>query len=170
MQNYPKLKGSMPRESGPKILVHRVLSSTPEDFVILSHAGVGVDFHYYAERSSECFAPDGQGDCDRCRRNWPLKWRAYLHCIMVQGMEYQEVFLELTANAFKSLEFQTSERKSLRGVPIKVCKTAGGKKGRYIVSVASVHQDKKIDIPEVDPIPTLRLLWEAPGRKGNRAG
>jgi len=164
MQEYPKIRGSMPRTSGPKVLVHRVLTTTPENFIILSKVGMGVDFHYYAQRSSECHAPNGEGNCDRCLKGWPLKWRCYLHCLKPEGMQAVQCFLELTATAFASLEFQTSERKTLRGVRITVCKTAGGKKGRYIVTVANEAQDLRTEIEEIDPMPTLRSLWEAPGK------
>lgn len=166
MQTYPKLRGSMPRTSGPKVLVHRVLSPTPEDFIIISRVGVGVDFHYYAQRSSECDAPGGEGHCEKCLKNWPLKWRAYLHCLKREGQNNVQCFLELTSTAFQSLEFQTEGRKSLRGVRIKVSKTAGGKKGRYIITVLAECQDAPIDMEEADPLPTLRALWAAPGKRG----
>jgi len=170
MQTYPKIRGSMPRESGPKVLVHRVLTPTPEDFIILSKIGMGVDFHWYANRSHECFAQNGEGTCDRCLKGWPLKWRCYLHCLKPEGLQSVQCFLELTKTAFSSLEFQTTERKSLRGVRIKVCKTAGGRKGRYIVQCQTEALDLKTTIEEIDPMPTLRALWEAPGRGGRGGG
>lgn len=163
MQDYPKLRGSVPRESGPKMLVHRVTSSTPEDYLILSRTALGIDIHWANNRSSECFAQNGVGDCERCMNNWPLKWKAYLHCMRLEGMQVEQCFLELTPTAYASLEFQTKDRKTLRGVRMKVCKTKGGSKGRYIISVLSVHQDKPLDIEEIDPLPTLRMLWESGG-------
>lgn len=167
MQTYPKIRGAMPIESGPKVLVHNVQSTTPEDFLILSRYGLGVNFHYANERSSECFATEVDPNCEKCLKNLPLKNRVYFHCLMLDGMSQVQCFLELTPTACASLEFQTQDRKHLRGVRLKVCKTKGGKKGRYIVQVASIHQDKELTIEEADPMPTLRLLWEAPGPRRN---
>jgi hypothetical protein len=145
-----KLKGNRPNNVGPKIMVVRVESTSPTTFVILSKFAWGVPFHWYGNRSHRC-TKETHESCENCVKMWPDKWRAYLHCDRISGATVEECIVEITNNALVNLETQTAGKENFRGCIIQLSKTAGGKKGRFIVQVLERSVPEQEMRAECDP-------------------
>lgn len=150
-----RIKGSAPPPSGPKTEIYRVTSETKQTFIILSRSCLGKDIHWYGNRSHECTLD--KGECDKCQRAWPRKWKGYLHCFHVQANA--KVFLEITPSAFSLLCNLAPPNEDFRGLTMNVSKTKGGRKGRYVIEVQIGRRDTAQLPEEEDPLPILRYLW-----------
>ena len=156
-----RMRGSLPRASGPALEVLRVVTTSPRRFTILSSSWWGKHFHLYANRSHDCAADNG-GECPRCKEGWPQKWRAYAH-VQPWGAEGiappKPAILELTKAAIDQVEGLLPEGITLRGVKLEVSKTRGGAKGRYLCNTLPGIVEEALLLPELDPEPILRILW-----------
>jgi hypothetical protein len=143
----------------PSVRKKEVIRHTSREwglFVVLSSSAWGVDTHWDGRRTEECFKPK-QKDCPGCKRGLPGRWKCYLH--VTNGSKTWDGFLELTAAAWAMLEAQIPNKTSLRGLMIRLKKSSGGPKGRYIVEVLErVLEPDCLENAE-DPYPTLRFLW-----------
>ena len=127
-------------------------------FVVLSKFAWGTPFHWWGNRSHLC-TKETHNECENCKKMWPEKWRAYLHCERVTGASVEECIVELTHNALAMMEAQTASRDNFRGCIVHLSKTAGGKKGRFIVTVLERTMPEADLKPECDPQPVLEMLW-----------
>lgn len=157
-----RIRGTSPPRPGPACQVVRITSTTRQSFIILSQALFGTEIHWYANRSHECTA--SRGECERCQRNWPRKWKGYLHALALS--DNARVFIELTPDASNKLLNHAPQDEPLRGLTVHIAKTPGGKKGRYIVEVAFGRRDVVQLPPEEDPLPILRYLWNVKNPSG----
>ncbi len=80
----------------------------------------------------------------------------YIHAI---SMDRKELFLELTQTAGDQIDLLADPGKNLRGHQYKIKKTAGGKKGRYVIERVSQIVASDTLPQEKDPLPVLRNLW-----------
>lgn len=148
-------RGDAPPRFTKKLDVWRVTTSEAELFTILSEAPFGKWVHWFGRRSHECHRDTGQ--CKGCVESWPSKWKCYLH--VAPGMGKVTGFLELTLTAFNMILEQLPKEQMWRGVRMKIRRTKGGAKGRYIVEVLESRQESTTLPPEIDPLETLRFLW-----------
>jgi hypothetical protein len=68
-------------------------------------------------------------------------------------------FLELTAYAYEVFKHQLHAGKNWRGLRFQICKSKGGKKGRFRIAVLEARHDERDLPPSFDPIGILRFLW-----------
>ena len=153
-------RGSAIPPKRSNIIVHRVTTCETQQFTFVSPTLVGQQIHF-AGRSSECLAP---GTCPGCSAGHPKSWKAYLHAI--DQATKTEIILELTAQACYQIHAQTGKQPdgapvNWAGLQVRIRKTKGGPKGRYLIEVL----ERKIDWPnlpvEKDVIAILRPLWNA---------
>jgi len=159
-----RIRGALPPNSSVRTQIVRVKGTEMQTFTILSTAIFGQDIHWYGNRSHQCTKE--QGDCLGCNRAWPAKWKGYLHCVHWQSAE-EPVFLELTKDAYIRLEKFAPERQSFRGLVVQVSKSKGGARGRYILNVLPREVPETELLPEEDPFPILRFLWNVKNSNGN---
>jgi hypothetical protein len=149
--------GSAPPVPKSKMDVIRILTTETHQLVVVSKAIYGQYVHWFGRRSHECFSDRG-GTCKGCAANWPRKWQGYLHVIRPGGWQG---FLEITATAWQLIEVQLRTGETLRGARIKVGRTKGGAKGRYLIEVLERREPDE-HLPQArDPLPILRMLWNA---------
>jgi len=151
------IRGTPPLGKMVGMKVIRVTEREPCNFICVSKAAFGQPIHWYGNRSHECTSE--RGHCENCQKNWPRKWKAYLH---VMGHESKfQAFLEITETCFDQIVALMPDRQSFRGSIIRLGRTKGGKKGRYTIDVLDrVIPDGNLP-NEIDPLPTLRYLWNA---------
>lgn len=144
--------------------VVRITSTEPEMLVVVSDQVVGIEVHWVHGRSKPC-----TGDpltCEWCKVPLSKRWQGYLH--VVKPHKRWNGFLEFTANAFDLMVAQLAEGETFRGVIMRVGKTKGGPKGRYLIEVLQRRADMNEIPPAADPWPTLKFLWNVkskPDRK-----
>lgn len=150
---------------GPKMKVVRVKTITPQLFIVLSDKLLTVHTHYVG-RSKECTMDEMQ-TCEGCRLGAPRRWKGYFDCINHTTSE--RCFLELTPPACKVVELLCEDRATSRGLLLEVSKTKGGAQGRYIVRSTNTSIDVATLPSPIDPLPTLRVLWEWGTDRGQHA-
>jgi len=147
--------GPAPPPPRRRFIIHRVTTSEPQMFVVVCKNPYAKHVHWYGRRSHECYAQTGT--CQRCLDGWPWKWQAYIHVLADAGKT--QGFLEVTATCFELLKLQLPKDENWRGLVIKVGRTKGGARGRYLTEVLP-RRMPDADLPqEADPIDTLRFLW-----------
>jgi hypothetical protein len=157
-----RIRGAPRPKPGPRMEVVRVTTSELQVFTILSTAVFGQMVHFYGFRSHEC--TKDHSACNGCERQWPHKWKGYLHCW--QHLQQREVFLELTSTAVEQIEGLIDEEKPLRGVTVSIRKTKGGRYGRYVCAIVS-RDHSSANLPEEkDPYPILKFLWNCKNKGG----
>lgn len=150
-----EVNGVPPPPPRRRLIVHRVLTAEKQMFVCVSKNPWGMQVHWYGRRSHECFAP--KATCQRCIDGWPWKWQAYFHVLVDAGRT--PAFLEVTATCYHLLKAQIPSNTNWRGTVFHLHRTKGGAKGRYIGEVLE-RRIPDSDLPqELDPIDTLRFLW-----------
>jgi len=147
--------GANPPNRKARVDVVRVTTSEQQQFLILSRSIFGQYIHWYGNRSHEC--TEGKKECNGCSRGWPKKFLGYLH--VQQFNRETDAFLELTHTACEKLIAQAHPGKSLRGTQVRLGKTKGGAKGRYLVEVLERVVSDETLMPEKDPLLTLQFLW-----------
>lgn len=149
--------GVAPPAPKQKMDVIRIVSSEPHSLICVSKAAFGQPVHWFGRRSHECTGQ--RGNCKGCTDNWPVKWQGYLH-VMTPATNWQG-FLEFTATAWGIIISQMKPGEDMRGVILRVGRTKGGAKGRYLIEVLE-RRIPETDLPqERDPLATLRMLWRA---------
>jgi len=159
------IKGAMPPAPGPSMEIVRVKTSETETFTLVSAAIWGQNVHWFSGRSHECTAD--KGNCPRCNSLQPVKWKGYIQAI--QWTTRKECFLELTPNAYQQLDALTSGRKNFRGSIVRIRKSKGGAKGRYLIDILERTMPETELPAERDPMPILKLLWRCNERSGPTA-
>lgn len=155
--NEGLVAGTAPPPPKQKMDVIRIVAVEPQTLIVVSRAIWGQNIHWFGRRSHECRAD--RGECEGCRDNWPQKWKGYLHVTSAPGN--WQGFLEITATAWQLIEVQAPKGEQLRGLMIRVGRTKGGAKGRYLIEVLERRIDNANLPTERDPLATLRMLWRA---------
>jgi hypothetical protein len=149
--------GVAPPAPKQKMDVIRIVSHEAQQLIVVSKAVFGQPVHWFGRRSHECTAD--RGNCRGCNDSWPQKWQGYLH-VMTPTHNWQG-FLEFTATAWGLILSQIRAGEDLRGLIMRVGRTKGGAKGRYLIEVLE-RRIPESDLPqERDPLTTLRMLWRA---------
>jgi hypothetical protein len=162
--NESLVAGEAPPAAKQKMDVIRILTQEPQTLIVVSKSIWGQTIHWFGKRSHEC--RKDRGNCEGCKDNWPDKWKGYLHVTIPTGR--WQGFLEITATAWALIEAQVKRGEDLRGIIIRVGRTKGGAKGRYLIEVLE-RRIPAVDLPEErDPLATLRMLWRA--KKGPLSG
>lgn len=151
------VRGSPPPPKKSKYDVIRIKSVEPVQLICLSRAIWGQPVHWFGRRSHECVSL--RAKCLGCDENWPSKWQGYLH--VCAGSNNWQGFLEVTATAWEMILQQAHVGKDLRGMIFRVGRTKGGAKGRYVVQVLERRIEEAELLKELDPYPTLQMLWRA---------
>lgn len=157
-----RIRGSAPpKRPGIEIEVVRVTETENRFFILLTEKPWCAFFHWLAARSVTC---SDNEDCAKCVKSVPRKWRAYIHALEQSGSGSREVILELTQAALALVEVQLCGQ-PFRGATVKIKKTKGGAKGRYVIEVMSQRVDRATLMQEKDPQPILVKLWEINERR-----
>jgi hypothetical protein len=149
--------GASPPAPRKKMDVIRITTVEPQQLIICSPTAYGKFVHWYGRRSHECL--ESPTTCRGCIEQWPVKWQGYLH-VMRPGVVWQG-FLEFTATAWELIVSQLPPGEDLRGVVIRVARTKGGAKGRYLIELLERRMDPDTLPKPADPLQTLRFLWGA---------
>ncbi len=160
-----KINGPPLPKLGPKMKVVRVLTTTPQLFIVLSEKLLTVHTHFVG-RSKECTI-DTALSCEHCAAGSSRRWKGYFDTI--NHTTGERCFLELTPPACHVVMLLCEERTSARGLILEVSKTKGGKHGRYIVRSTNTSVDVATLADPIDPLPTLRVLWEWGSDRGQQA-
>jgi len=149
--------GSPPPVSQSRTLIVRVNTTQTQEFLVLSRVPYGQWIHWWGRRSHECVKD--KAFCQKCADSWPDKWKGYLHCLTDCGRT--ECFLELTKTAIEAIEAKMIDGQGWRGMRVRISRTSGGAKGRYLIDLLEARADpEKIPQPR-DPVDVLRYLWNA---------
>ena len=149
------VRGTQPPPKRVKFEVVRVTTIEPQTFICLSRSIWGQPVHWNGRRSQQC--TKDSSTCPGCKDNMPQKWQGYLHVALSPGS--WEGFLEVTQTCWEMIIQQVRPGEHLRGLMIRLNKTKGGPKGRYIVSVLERRLEEAELLKEKDPLPTLEFLW-----------
>lgn len=141
---------------GPKMKVVRVKTVTPQLFIILSKKLLTVHTHFVG-RSKECTLEETRA-CEHCAAGSGRRYKGYFDTINYSTKE--RCFLELTPPACAVVELLCEDRPTSRGLILEVSKTKGGPQGRYIVRSTNTSVDLATLPDAIDPLSTLRVLWE----------
>ncbi len=148
-------RGALPPAPKSKMDVVRVTSSESHTFIVFSRSFFGQFVHWWGNRTHECLSQKKM-TCEGCQRGWPVKFKAYLHVRRLSAD--WEGFVELTDTAARLIEAQVPEGSNLRGCKIRIGRTKGGAKGRYIIEVYESRLPEDQLREEKDPYATLRQL------------
>lgn len=151
------VRGAPPPPRKIRYEVMRITSVEPLTLICLSRAIWGQPVHWFGRRTHECVAQRAR--CQGCEENWPAKWQGYLH--VTRGGGDWQGFLEITATAWEILLSQAHQGKDLRGMMFRMGRTKGGAKGRYVIQVLERRLEEETLLKELDPYPTLQMLWRA---------
>lgn len=152
-----QIHGSPPPPLRGRMDVVRCTTSERQEFVVISDFPYGQYVHWFGRRSHECTAESGQ--CAGCTDNWPRRWKAYLHVFLANRRD--QAFLEITHEAYAMLEARLPQGETWRGAIIRIHRTKGGPRGRYLVEVME-RRELDSALPDArDPIGILRHLWRA---------
>lgn len=151
---------NQPPAPGPREPIIRVRANQARDVVVLSEAWWAIVVHWEPteKRSFPCYVP--QCECERCARELPKRWRAYLHVLVRQGGKYEEGFLELTPGMADYLNIELGEGVDLRGQRWRL-ERGNGEKARVRIAVQPHHSAISKDPlpPARSPEMDLMRLW-----------
>ena len=150
-----RITGTPPPKGDARTTVYRVTTAETQEFVIYSKSIFGQIIHWYGGRSHECTRE--WKACNGCQRSWPEKWLGYVHCFNTHRDEV--CFLELTKTACNLLLRQAEPDQPLRGLRVRINKTKGGPKGRYMIATCFPRMREELLREEADPKPVLQFLW-----------
>jgi len=157
-----EVNGPLPPAHRARVQIVRVDWTEPREFTCISEVPWTKFVHYIGGRSEECLHPH---DCAACNIPVNKKWQMWLQVLNHTGKEM--CYLEMTETAYDLMKFQLHHGKNWRGLRFRVCKTKGGKKGRFRIEVLERRIESRDLPPSVAPIGILKFLWNA-GR--NRPG
>jgi hypothetical protein len=148
--------GSAPPASKTKREIVRVTTAERQTFIVYSSAVYGQWIHYMNGRSVECVSD--RGECKHCATPSERRWKGYIDAWRVETSE--RVFLEFTRQCFDLIAASLDEGDELRGSRLRIWKTKGGAKGRYLVENLRYQRANTEDLPRgEDPVEILKFLW-----------
>jgi hypothetical protein len=140
---------------GPSIPVIRVDESVNKVVTVLGHAIVGFWTHWTGVRTAPCRNHDEK--CDGCARQWPKRWKGYLH--VLDHVLGRDGFVEVTPVVAELIRSTLADRVDMRGVRMTLRRSPGGKKGRLLVSFLPDWESPATLPPAKDPELVLLRLW-----------
>jgi len=141
-------------EDGPELFMLRIKGSQKFTMNVYGQKIRGIFYHWNNGGSEPHYEPSI--NCPGCKVAQNKKWKGYLHCYCVEMR--QEVFLELTAAAAKSLKHQLGNLPNMRGSIFQIKRTTSDN-GRLFISILAPHSQPHVLPPEKDPRPSLLALY-----------
>lgn len=141
-------------DDGPELFMLRIKGNQKFTMNVFGRAIRGIFYHWHDGASEPHYEPSK--DCPGCKHAQNKKWKGYLHCYCVEMR--QEVFLELTAAAAKSLKHQLGNISNYRGSIFQIKRTTSDN-GRLFISILAPHTQPEILPAEKDPRPSLLALY-----------
>jgi len=141
---------------GPKMPILRLKGGEEKTLLVLSQEVQGFWVHWTGRSTVECTVP--HDDCHGHKMGFASKWKGYLHVVDVHSK--RQGFLELTPTLAEQLQVQLipERQRSVRGVTLSVSRTKANN-GRVKVLVTHQYPGTRELPEEVDPLPSLRVLW-----------
>jgi len=157
-----------PPAAGPTLKIFRIKGGKSGTFALFGSRIHGFWTHWAGSCSEPCTDP--VQECVGHQREWPLRWKGYLHCFWQERSE--EGFVELTPAARDDILMQLGGEGELRGARVTIARGAGDKTRLKIGILARWKAWAGSEVPpEKDPEPTLLKLWEFGNKKrGQRPG
>lgn len=152
----PYRREDSPPPAGPRLKIIRPKAAESFNVAILGSRVHGFWTHYH-DRTEPCTEPKDQ--CEGCKRQWPSRWKGYVHALQEPGMI--EGFLELTALGRERVLDLVGGEAMLRGSRLKIQRGGGVKTQlRFMLLRGWNGEHAGCEIPaEVDPIETLHALF-----------
>src|SRR5947207_7704546 len=150
-------RGGEPPASGPRLKILRVKARETFNVAIIGTAFHAFWTHWSGARTEPCTEP--RENCDGCLRQWPQRWKCYLHAIREDCLS--EGFLELTSLNRDRIRELLGGDKFLRGARVKVLRGNGDKTELKLMLLrcwAAEHEGEVLP-DEMDPESTLRALF-----------
>jgi hypothetical protein len=141
-------------DDGPELFMLRIKGNQKFTMNVFGKAIRGIFYHWHNGSSEPHYEPSK--DCPGCKVAQNKKWKGYLHVYCVEMR--QEVFLELTAAAAKSLKHQLGNISNMRGQIFQIKRTTSDN-GRLFISILGPHSAPENLPPEKDPRPSLLALY-----------
>lgn len=154
-----------PDRAGPRMMVLRLKGNQARTFACLSEVVWGTFIHWNprAERSTECL--ENPDICPGCIAKLPSKWRGY---ICIENTSREIIFLEITPDAYRDIKDAVENINKLRGHRFRARRTAADN-GRLRMEHLEAEASKAGLPRDVDPEPTLRMLWSWKKFKGGES-
>ena len=150
-------RDDIPPPTGPTLKIFRLKANKSGTFALFGSRVHGFWTHWAGGCSEPCTEPIE--NCVGHQRQWPLRWKGYLHCHWQERAE--EGFLELTPVARDELLLLLGGEEELRGSRVTVAR-GGGDKSRLKIGIMprwKAWSGTEVP-PEKDPENTLIKLWE----------
>jgi hypothetical protein len=150
-------RDNAPPRQGPSLTIFRLKKNRGGTFCIFGSKVHGFWTHWAGMCSEPCTEP--VSECVGHQREWPLRWKGYIHCYWQELQE--EGFLELTPHATNDIILQLGGEAELRGARVRV-ERGQSDKARLKVTIQARWQavsDRPVP-EEKDPENTLAKLWE----------
>jgi len=141
-------------DDGPELFMLRIKGQQKFTMNVFGSKIRGIFYHWNGRGSEPHFEPSTQ--CPGCKAAQNKKWKGYLHVYCVEMR--QEVFLELTQAAAKSLKHQLGNIADMRGSIFQIKRTTSDN-GRLFISILAPHSQPHLLPPEKDPRTSLLALY-----------
>ena len=141
-------------EDGPELFMLRIKGNQKYTMNVYGQKIRGIFYHWIGRSSQPHYEPSHE--CPGCKIAQNKKWKGYLHCYCVEMR--QEVFLELTVAAAKSLKTQLGNIPNLRGSIFQIKRTTSDN-GRLFISILAPHSQPHLLAAERDPRSSLLALY-----------
>lgn len=157
-------RDDQPPRVGPTMLIFRLKKREGGTFAVFGSKVHGFWTHWAGMASEPCTEP--LSECIGHQREWPLRWKGYLHVHFQERGE--EGFLELTPAATNEICLLLGGTDELRGSRLRIQRGEGDKARLKVSILARWKAVVGTEIPpEKDPEATLQKLWEF-GNKARR--
>lgn len=156
MQRMPYRRDNVAPPAGPRMKLVRLKAKE-----VFNVGVVGTVFHgfwtHWGSRTEPCTEP--KADCQGCQRQWPTRWKCYLHVIREDTGE--EGFLECTALVRDKVLSHVGNVSYLRGSRLKLQRGNGDKTSLHVMLLRPWLQEHPgAELPaEKDPEETLHALF-----------
>lgn len=141
-------------DEGPELFMLRIKGNQKFTMNVYGTKIRGIWYHWLNGSSEPHYEPSHA--CPGCKIAQNKKWKGYLHCFCVEMR--QEVFLELTQAAAKSLKHQLGNISNMRGQIFQIKRTSSDN-GRLFIVVCGPHSQPENLPKEKDPRASLLALY-----------
>lgn len=152
MANWTQEPNTDPNRQPFKI--HRVPANKPIRGVIISHAVIGTDLHYWKGRSVPC----STHSCPACQAGQSPRWRGYIQLCSADNHTIQIV--EITERVWQIFQTNAAQHGSLRGLGIELRRINGRANGPLDATFDGIKKSDKELPTEADLTIILERMWE----------
>lgn len=115
----------------------RTPADKPLNAISTSPQLIGTSTHYANHRTTPCASP---ARCQLCEAGHSTRWHGYLGVLLTASMEH--AIMEITANAWPTLQSYQNQHDSLRGCGIIAKRPSGRANGRVVLKCIPVDLQK----------------------------